>query len=327
MESMREQEIKKCKHPKENKLFGFGVIITAIILAIIFGGSFFRSEVINMVKDEMVLDYEKRDDAEVGLSREEILKKLSDDDKELIDIMESYYYWYIVTLTPLAFFLLILFLIGKIYGGVRGNSVRLDEKQYPEVYKIFSEMAQELGFEKIPELYLVNGNGTLNAYATCVPGVRNFAAIYSDILERCLRNNDLESLKFILGHELGHIKFNHVKWWYMFLTIWMNFPIVNYFFGLPISRAKEYGCDKLGEKLSKDSTGRPLMMLSAGKYAYRDIDLEKYMEEHFERGGFWAWLANLGQGHGIISWRIAAIRKKHHAGLIFRNKKEKVIED
>lgn len=203
-----------------------------------------------------------------------------------------------------------------------GNSVRLDEKQYPEVYKIFTELSQEIGFEQVPELYLVNGNGTLNAYATCVPGYRNFAAIYSDILDKCLENNDMKSLRFILGHELGHIKFNHVKWWYNFMIVWMNLPGMNYLFGLPLSRAREYGCDKLGEKLSNDSTGRGLMMLSAGKFAYKKIDLDNYIKTQFDKPSFWAWVANLGQDHGLIAWRIAAIRKKHHAGLIFKNKKD-----
>ncbi|PIF04823.1 MAG: hypothetical protein CSA86_00385 [Arcobacter sp.] len=101
----------------------------------------------------------------------------------------------------------------------------------------------------------------------------------------------------------------------------MNFPIVNYLFGLPLSRSRKYGCDKIGEKLSNDNTGRPLMMLAAGKYAYRDINLEQYTKEYFEKPSFWAWTAYLSQDHGLISWRIAALRKNHEAGLIFKNRK------
>ncbi len=317
---MQIQEIKKCRHSKELKLFGFGAVVTVLLLIALFVGAFYRTEIIGEIKSDIIKDYKTEHIEAKNLSNKEILTKLPEEDKELLEKLD-YYYWYVILLLPLAFFFLVLYAIGKMYGDLVGNSVRLDEHQYPKVYKIFEEMAKELGFEKVPELYLVNGSGALNAYATCVPGFRNFAAIYSDIFERCLKNDDMKSLRFILGHELGHIKFNHVKWWYNFLTVWMNFPVANYLFGLPLSRSREYGCDKLGEKLSNDSTGRPLMMLSAGKYAYQDIDLEEYVKEHFDKPSFWAWTANLSQDHGLSSWRIAAIRKNHEAGLIFKNTK------
>ncbi|PID70383.1 hypothetical protein CSB37_01685 [bacterium DOLZORAL124_38_8] len=318
---MNKQEICQCKHTKENKLFGFGAVITLLILVGLTIGSFFKTELIDYVKTDAVKNYKIENNISDNLSYEAIEKKLSKDDKEMVDMLD-YYYWFVVLLLPVGYFLLLMGVLGKKYGDLRANSVKLNKHQYPEVYKIFAEMAKELGFKKTPELYLVSGNGTLNAYATCVPGYRNFSAIYSDILERCLKNNDMETLKFILGHELGHIKFNHVKWWYNFLTMWMNLPVVKYIFGLPLSRARELGCDKLAQKLSKNTDGRPLMMLSAGKYAYQDIDMEEYTKEHFEKKNFWAWVSNLFNDHTILSWRIAAIRKNHQAGLFFKNTKD-----
>ncbi|PID83533.1 hypothetical protein CSB11_00775 [Candidatus Campbellbacteria bacterium] len=318
---MNKQEIKKCKHTKENKLFGFGAFVTLLILSILFTGSFFRTEIFDEVKDQIITDYKTEHNLVESISDEEILKKVDQEDQEFLGYFD-YYYWFVIVLLPLAFFLMLLFMIGKMYGKVRANSVRLNKHQYPEVHKIFKEMSKELGFEETPELYLVNGNGALNAYATCVPGFRNFSAIYSDVLERCLKNNDMETLRFILGHELGHLKFNHIKWWYSFLTLWMNLPGIQYLFGLPLSRSRELGCDKIGQKLSKNMDGRPLMILSAGKYAYQDIDMEKYTKEHFEKKDFWAWISNFFSDHGNISWRIAAVRKKHQAGLFFKNKKD-----
>ncbi len=318
---MNKQEIHKCKHTKENKLFGFGAFVTLLIFVSLFAGSFFRTEITSEFKNDIIKEYKIENNITKNISDEEILKKASKEDKDLLEYL-NYYYWYIVILLPLAFFLLLLFMIGKMYGKVRANSVRLNKHQYPEVYKIFEEMSKELGFKETPELYLVSGNGALNAYATCVPGFRNFSAVYSDVLERCLKNNDMETLKFILGHELGHLKFNHIKWWYSFSTIWMNLPFINYLFGLPLSRARELGCDKIGQKLSKNTDGRPLMMLWAGKYAYKDIDLEEYTKEHFDKWWFWAWVSNFFSDHGNISWRIAAVRKNHQAGLFFKNKND-----
>ncbi len=317
---MNHQEVCQCKHPKENKLLGFAIIITILLLIGLFIGTFFRTDIIDNAKSEAIATYQQANPNAKDLTDAEILKQLPEENKETIDMLENYYHWFTILLIPVAFFLLVLFSIGKTYGKLRGNSVRLNEHQYPEVYKMFAEMAKKIGLEETPELYLVNGNGTLNAYATCVPGYRNFSAVYSDLFERCIANNDMEALRFILGHELGHIRFNHVKWWYVFFTAWANFPVVNYLVGLPLSRSRELGCDKLGEKLSGDSSGRGLMMLSAGKYNYQHINIEEYTKEHFDKSSFWAWVSNLGNDHGLLSWRIAAVRRNHVAGLFFRNK-------
>lgn len=138
------------------------------------------------------------------------------------------------------------------------------------------EMAQKLGMKKIPELYIQNGNGTLNAFATCLPGYRSFGVIYSDILERALANEDEKSLRFILGHELGHIRLSHVAWWYHVLSIVGNLPFINYLVGLPLSCSREYGCDKLGYALSEDKEQNGLLMLAAGKHLYRQVNPAAY---------------------------------------------------
>ncbi len=319
---MNKKEICQCRHPKELKLFGFVAAITVLLLVGLFAGTFFRTDIIRAVKSQAVATYKVEHPTEQNLSDIEVMQKMSLDEKSTIDFLENYYHWFTVPLIPVAFFFMVVFTIGSRYGKLRGGSVRLDQHQYPQVYKIFTEMANELGFNEAPELYLVSGSGNLNAYATCVPGYRNFSAIYSDILERCLAENDMETLRFILGHELGHVRFNHVSWWYTFLSIWANLPVIKYFIGLPMGRAREYGCDNIGKKLSGNTDGRPLIMLASGKHAYKDIDLEAYTKEHFDKPSFWAWLANLTLDHGFVSWRIGAIRKNHQAGLIFKNKED-----
>lgn len=50
------------------------------------------------------------------------------------------------------------------------------------------------------------------------------ASSNADILERALANDDRDALRFILGHELGHIRLKHVMWWYNLLTFIGNSP-------------------------------------------------------------------------------------------------------
>ena len=113
----------------------------------------------------------------------------------------------------IALFIWFVFLTGKLYGTQRAQGVRITPEQFPEVYNMWHTMALGVRMKRVSELYTVNGNGVLNAFAAGVPGFRYFSTINSDILEACLRNQDWESLKFMLGHELGRMKLGHVTWW------------------------------------------------------------------------------------------------------------------
>ena len=171
----------------------------------------------------------------------------------------------LILLAPVGFFLLIVWVTGREYGKLRANAVRITARQFPEVYAMWEGLAQDLGIKEVPDLYTINGNGLLNAYASCVPGFRHFSAIYSDILETCVRNEDWDSLKFILGHEAGHIRLRHVEWWYLLFTSIYNLPPLSYIIELPMGRAREYGCDKVGHALVQDHDCKGLLMLTAGK--------------------------------------------------------------
>ncbi len=320
---MNNQEINNCKHPKEKFLFILAVIGTSIILSLLLTGTFFRKEITQSLRTEFTEKANRgKHTIDQHLSDKQILETLPEEERVTLAFLD-YYYWYILLLVPLGFFLFLLLKRGLIYGNLRGNAVKLEEKTYPKVYKIFIDLTKELGLKEIPELYLVNGSGKLGAYANSIPNTRDFALIYSDLLDRCLSNNDMKSLQFFLAHELAHLKLNHTKWWYNFFILWMDLPLINCLLGHPLRRAEEYSCDKIAEKLSGDHSGRALLMLSAGEYAYQDIDLEKYTKEHFDEQCFWSSFANLSKKNALVAWRIAAIRKQHHAGLIFKNKSSK----
>ena len=58
----------------------------------------------------------KRKNAVAALNHQEVLEKIPSDDKEILDFLNSYYYWYIVFGLPVGFFLLMLYQIGEMYG-------------------------------------------------------------------------------------------------------------------------------------------------------------------------------------------------------------------
>ena len=55
------------------------------------------------------------------------------------------------------------------------NAVEVTPAQFPEVYTIYHDLAQQMGFRpdaagkgitRLPRLYIKNGNGVMNAYAS-----------------------------------------------------------------------------------------------------------------------------------------------------------------
>ena len=92
-----------------------------------------------------------------------------------------------------------LYQIGKMYGENRANGVLLTKNQYPVVYEVFEDLAKRADFKEVPDLFLINGNSTINAYATCVPGYRDFAAVYSDLIDGCLKKIISKHLKWCSG--------------------------------------------------------------------------------------------------------------------------------
>lgn len=99
-----------------------------------------------------------------------------------------------------------------------GLSVRCGPKQYPTLYKTMQECAAILDMPE-PELYITN-NPFPNAHAGGVE--RPYITLRSSIVETL---ND-EQLYHLIGHELGHIKCNHILFmssFDIFLRGWMQF--------------------------------------------------------------------------------------------------------
>lgn len=332
---LSKKELKKCQHPRGRWLFYFTAFpMVTLLLSFLLWWMINPSSMREWVKTDIITTADVANliigDVDQGTTKVNVEKgskrQLSAEEKTTVEIVRNDILVPLVAspLTPaiilISFFLLILAIMGKTYGTNFGGGILLSKKQFPEVYKMTKKMAQEIGLRKTPDILLVNGNGALNAFACTVPAVRNAIIIYSDIFHGCLSKNDWQSLQFIIGHELGHIKFNHTKWWYNFLSMPLNFiPGVNVVLGRAISRANEYSCDKLGAKLSHDKTGKSLMILQAGKHDYQNVNFEEFVEQQ-DRGNIWVTVSNWFMDHPITLWRIMAIKRNHHGGLWFRKK-------
>lgn len=195
------------------------------------------------------------------------------------------------------FALYILFNHGILIGYLKGNAIRINQNQFPEIFALVEECSRKLGLEKTPTVYLVQAGGLLNAYATRFLG-RNYVVLYSDILETAFEEGN-KAIEFIIAHELGHIKRKHMtKNLLLFPSAFIPFLANAY------SRACEYTCDQIGLAFSPAGAISGLLVLAAGKRLHKKVNTYEYLLSASEERGFWQWLAEVLSTHPNLPKRI-----------------------
>jgi Zn-dependent protease with chaperone function len=82
------------------------------------------------------------------------------------------------------------------------GSVRASENQFPDLYQAMLDGCYILDMPRVPELY-ISQNPVANAMALGLD--KPFIVLYSGIVELM----DPEELRFVIGHELGHVLSGH----------------------------------------------------------------------------------------------------------------------
>jgi Zn-dependent protease with chaperone function len=181
---------------------------------------------------------------------------------------------------------------GFLIGHVKANSVKLSPNQFPEVYDTLAEICGKMNVSPIPDVYVMQAGGVLNAFATCFIG-KNFVVIYADIFEMAYHHGQ-EALQFVLCHELGHIRRGHT-------TIWKRIGLLPGklvpFLGSAYSRACEYTCDRYGAHLYQAGSNQGLLALASGKVLYQKVDTQSLITDTSRDQGFWTWFSEIFASH------------------------------
>ena len=188
---------------------------------------------------------------------------------------------------------------GLLVAHLRSEAVRVDERQLPELDTTFRAVCHQLGVTQPPALYVIQAGGLLNAFATRFSG-RDFVVVYSDFLAAL--GPESTEMKFILGHELGHIKSRHILK-HIFLGPGLLFPLI----GPAYRRAWESSCDRHGAFAAQDVDGslRAMMILTGGKEHGRTLSATAFAGQHAEERGFFVSLHELTASYPTLSRRVA----------------------
>ena len=174
-----------------------------------------------------------------------------------------------------------LFAHSALIAWIRGNGVRITAQQFPDLYKRYLYCCNRLGMTNVPDAYIINGGGVLNAFATRFLG-RYFVVLYSNVVDALM--DKPESINFYIGHELAHIRRKHLTWG-PFIWPASILPLM----GAGYSRAREYTCDAFGRACCADTLPavHGLVALAAGEKRWAVVNVPAYLEQTRETGGFW----------------------------------------
>ena len=164
---------------------------------------------------------------------------------------------------------------------VRGNSVRLSERQFPEVYAVLQAHCGKLGMESVPELFITSGS--ISPFSRTFSSWReNYIVLHQNVFE-IDDAKTMDVVSFLLAHELGAIRLKH--------TAVGNEMLLTYVSSIkwlrnPLERVRTFSRDRYAAALSP--TGfRGLLIGAIGRRLMNRVDIEEYLAQMRAYGGVW----------------------------------------
>lgn len=201
----------------------------------------------------------------------------------------------------IGYVIVVTVLQGMFLGYLRGNAVRVGPDQLPQLHAHAEDIAGKLAM-KLPDVYVLQGDGLLNAFATRYFG-RNFVVLYSDIVEPAFEEGE-EVVRYIVAHELAHHKRRHLTKLFLLWPARLT-PLL----GKAYSRSCEYTCDAFAARVEPTGAERGIALLASGKRLFRRLDGSRFIEQGRAERGFWVWLAEVLSTHPFLPQRLAAIQR------------------
>lgn len=222
--------------------------------------------------------------------------------------------WVVLTITIVglvyaAIFALLFFVMHVGFVAyVRGSAVRLGPDQFPELHSAVARMAGRIGLDPVPEAYLMQAGGALNAFATRFLRT-HIVVLFSDLLDACGDNTSARDM--IIAHELGHVHRGHLRWH------WVLLPAhVVPFLAQALSRAREYTCDRYGLAGAGDTEGAllGLAILSAGGKHGPRVNRRVFVAQRAALNTGWMTLGEWLGSHPPLAKRMIALDPSLAAG-------------
>jgi hypothetical protein len=128
---------------------------------------------------------------------------------------------------------------------IRGNSVHLSNKQFPEIYAILQSHCQRLGMTEVPELFLTGSS--IQPFTQTFSSWRERYIVIHQIIFDIDDRKTMDVISFLLGHDLGAVRLTHTSVWNEMLLTYIS---ALKWFRNPLERVRTYSRDRYGAALT-----------------------------------------------------------------------------
>lgn len=213
------------------------------------------------------------------------------------------------------------------------SGVAVTPKQFPDIYEMTEDCSRRLGIG-VPEVF-VKFDTQPNAYTLASNQASDIIVIHSSLIE----NTTPEELKFIIGHECGHIHNLHV----VFNTaavILANPPLMLIANGIPAlstiitltakalqlflshwSRCAEITCDRAGAicvgSIPAGQTALAKLAVGGGN-ALKNVNIDEYMKQMQRTQATPLRLLEMTASHPLIPKRLKALEIFENCDVLYK---------
>lgn len=208
-------------------------------------------------------------------------------------------------------FALVLWLISLYFKAViYGDSVKVTAKQYSEIHKLIVEHAQKLNLVNVPQVFIYNGGGLVNAFAVKYLSTK-YVILMSDLVDLMLKRNKIDELSMIIGHELGHHAAGHTNPWKNLLLKPATFiPLL----GTAYGRACELTADRIGYEVTRNlsATQNALVSIALGSESLaNDTNIDEFLLQENEIPKLMGFIHKIFSTHPRMTRRVIEISNYH----------------
>ncbi len=192
-----------------------------------------------------------------------------------------------------------------------GRTVRVSPRQFPQVHALAVECAETLGVA-VPTVYVAN-SPVINAYTSGTDDDA-FIVVHSALLDAF----EPAELKFVLGHETGHIQNKHVVYGTVLRVLLDGASVFLRYAAAPAQmplmawyRRAEITCDRAGLLCTRDlaAASRAFLKIAIGSRALvAQIDLDAFVAQAGEGRVGVGRMLEAFDTHPYLPKRIEALR-------------------
>jgi len=188
---------------------------------------------------------------------------------------------------------------------VYGNAMHVNEGQFPQLHNIKLELSDKLGLKHVPEFFIVNSEGAMNALAIKFLNTK-FVLMYSSLID-LLKTEDNKSIEMVLAHELAHHAAGHTGFW---LNLAMKPAMFVPFLGSAYSRACELTADRIAYSLVGDVNvaTTALIKLACGSDTLgKNLDIDTFVAQEAQVPSFAGYINEIYSSHPRMTKRVEHI--------------------